>query len=100
MTHHGPLVKEIIFLFSAHSSQPEVSKYCADLMPLLLGYLSSLNEAKIGHVTKAFYALENFMENLGKPKSRKSFLTGSQFSMIFLLYLMYFLFNLLSRRGY
>ncbi|KAM4718344.1 importin-4 [Anableps anableps] len=45
--------------------QPEVSKYCAELMPLLLGYLSSLNEAKIGHVTKAFYALENFMENLG-----------------------------------
>ncbi|KAM8881865.1 importin-4 [Synchiropus picturatus] len=46
--------------------QPEVSKYCAELMPLLLGYLSSLNEAKIGHVTKAFYALENFMENLEK----------------------------------
>lgn len=35
-------------------------------MPLLLGYLSSLNEARIGHVTKAFYALENFIENLGK----------------------------------
>ncbi|MED6238474.1 hypothetical protein ATANTOWER_022324 [Ataeniobius toweri] len=45
--------------------QPEVSKYCAELMPLLLGYLSSLSEAKIGHVTKVFYALENFMENLG-----------------------------------
>uniref|UniRef100_A0A7N6A2G1 TOG domain-containing protein n=1 Tax=Anabas testudineus TaxID=64144 RepID=A0A7N6A2G1_ANATE len=45
--------------------QPEVSKYCAELMPLLLGYLSSLNQAKAGHVTKAFYALENFMENLG-----------------------------------
>lgn len=37
-------------------------------MPLLLGYLSSLNQAKVGHVTKAFYALENFMENLGKEK--------------------------------
>lgn len=47
-------------------SQPDVSKYCADLMPLLLDYLSSLSEAKIVHVTKAFYALENFMENLGK----------------------------------
>ena len=35
-------------------------------MPLLLGYLSSLKQAKIGHVTKAFYALENFLENLGK----------------------------------
>uniref|UniRef100_A0A3Q3VV54 Importin N-terminal domain-containing protein n=1 Tax=Mola mola TaxID=94237 RepID=A0A3Q3VV54_MOLML len=50
--------------FSEHL-QPEVSKYCSDLMPLLLGYLSSLNQAKIGHVTKAFYALENFLENLG-----------------------------------
>ncbi|XP_049421146.1 importin-4 [Epinephelus fuscoguttatus] len=50
--------------FSEHL-QPEVSKYCAELMPLLLGYLSSLKEAKVGHVTKAFYALENFMENLG-----------------------------------
>uniref|UniRef100_A0A3B4WKT9 Importin 4 n=1 Tax=Seriola lalandi dorsalis TaxID=1841481 RepID=A0A3B4WKT9_SERLL len=50
--------------FSEHL-QPEVSQYCAELMPLLLGYLSSLNQAKIGHVTKAFYALENFMENLG-----------------------------------
>ncbi|TSL82486.1 Importin-4 [Bagarius yarrelli] len=44
--------------------QPEVSKYHAELMPLLLGYLSSLNESRIGHVTKAFYALENFIENL------------------------------------
>lgn len=38
-------------------------------MPLLLGYLSSLNEAKVGHLTKAFYALENFMENLGTRRS-------------------------------
>ncbi|KAM8730911.1 importin-4 isoform 1-T1 [Acanthopagrus schlegelii] len=50
--------------FSEHL-QPEVSKYCSDLMPLLLGYLSSCSQAKVGHVTKAFYALENFMENLG-----------------------------------
>ncbi|XP_071384447.1 importin-4 isoform X3 [Centroberyx affinis] len=44
--------------------QPEVSKYCGEIMPLLLGYMSCLNQAKVGHVTKAFYALENFMENL------------------------------------
>ncbi|XP_077365425.1 importin-4 [Festucalex cinctus] len=50
--------------FSEHL-QPEVSKHCEQLMPLMLGYLSSLNQAKVGHVTKAFYALENFMENLG-----------------------------------
>ncbi|KAF7667322.1 hypothetical protein LDENG_00067550 [Lucifuga dentata] len=51
--------------FSEHL-QPDVSKYCGELMPLLLGYLSSLNKAKVNHVTKAFYALENFMENLGE----------------------------------
>lgn len=45
--------------------QPEITKYCAQLMPLLLGYISSLNDGKVGHVTKAFYALENVMENLG-----------------------------------
>ncbi|XP_072536395.1 importin-4 isoform X2 [Salminus brasiliensis] len=50
--------------FSEHL-QPGISKYHAELMPLLLGYMSSLNEAKIGHITKVFYALENFIENLG-----------------------------------
>lgn len=45
--------------------QPDISKYCEELMPLLLGYLSSVNQAKTVHLTKAFYALENFMENLG-----------------------------------
>uniref|UniRef100_A0A7N8Y0F9 Importin 4 n=1 Tax=Mastacembelus armatus TaxID=205130 RepID=A0A7N8Y0F9_9TELE len=49
--------------FSQHL-QPDVSKYCSELMPLLLGYLSSLNQAKVGHVTKAVYALENFIENI------------------------------------
>ncbi|XP_063063252.1 importin-4 isoform X2 [Engraulis encrasicolus] len=50
--------------FSEHL-QPEVSKYHAELMPLLMAYMASLNQAKVGHVTKAFYALENFVENLG-----------------------------------
>lgn len=49
--------------FSEHL-QPEVSKFSSELMPLLLGYLSGLNHTKTGHVTKAFYALENFLENL------------------------------------
>lgn len=61
---------DIITVFSNYSFQPDVSKYCADLMPLLLDYLSSLSQAKVGHVTKAFYALENFMENLGMLKRR------------------------------
>ncbi len=58
----------ICWLSSTSSFQPEVSSYCSELMPLLLGYLSSLNQANIRHVTKAFYALENFMENLGRLK--------------------------------
>uniref|UniRef100_A0A673LNI7 Importin-4-like n=1 Tax=Sinocyclocheilus rhinocerous TaxID=307959 RepID=A0A673LNI7_9TELE len=49
--------------FSEHL-QPDVSKFHAELMPLLHGYLSSVNQTKIGHMTKAFYALENFLENL------------------------------------
>lgn len=60
----------LIDFFSTSAWQPEVSKYCEELMPLLLGYLSSLNQSKVGHVTKAFYALENFMENLGKLEKR------------------------------
>uniref|UniRef100_A0A671P3D8 Importin-4-like n=1 Tax=Sinocyclocheilus anshuiensis TaxID=1608454 RepID=A0A671P3D8_9TELE len=51
--------------FSEHL-QPDVSKFHAELMPLLHGYLSSVNQTKIGHMTKAFYALENFLENLGQ----------------------------------
>ncbi|KAI1902156.1 hypothetical protein AGOR_G00041800 [Albula goreensis] len=46
--------------------QPDVSKFHAELMPLLMGYLSGLNHNKTGHVTKAFYALENFLENLNE----------------------------------
>uniref|UniRef100_A0A8C1NRP9 Importin 4 n=1 Tax=Cyprinus carpio TaxID=7962 RepID=A0A8C1NRP9_CYPCA len=49
--------------FSEHL-QPDVSKFHAELMPLLHGYLSAVNQTKIGHMTKAFYALENFLENL------------------------------------
>uniref|UniRef100_A0A672IT29 Importin subunit beta-1/Transportin-1-like TPR repeats domain-containing protein n=1 Tax=Salarias fasciatus TaxID=181472 RepID=A0A672IT29_SALFA len=51
--------------FSEYLQVSPETQYCAELMPLLLGYLSSLNDTKVGHVTKAFYALENFMENLG-----------------------------------
>lgn len=51
--------------FSEHL-QPDVSKFHAELMPLLHGYLSAVNQTKTGHMTKAFYALENFLENLGQ----------------------------------
>uniref|UniRef100_A0A8C1C8X9 Importin 4 n=1 Tax=Cyprinus carpio carpio TaxID=630221 RepID=A0A8C1C8X9_CYPCA len=40
--------------FSEHL-QPDVSKFHAELMPLLHGYLSAVNQTKIGHMTKAFY---------------------------------------------
>ncbi|KAK2869932.1 hypothetical protein Q8A67_024324 [Cirrhinus molitorella] len=51
--------------FSEHL-QPDVSKFHAELMPLLHGYLAAVNQTKIGHMTKAFYALENFLESLGQ----------------------------------
>ncbi|XP_067291092.1 importin-4 [Pseudorasbora parva] len=53
--------------FSEHL-QPDISKFHAELMPLLHGYLSAVNQTKIGHMTKAFYALENFLENLGQEE--------------------------------
>ncbi|XP_062916193.1 importin-4 [Mobula hypostoma] len=46
--------------------QPDISKYSEDIMPLLLNYLSTIDNSKGGHLTKAYYALENFVENLGK----------------------------------
>uniref|UniRef100_A0A672L5E4 Importin-4-like n=1 Tax=Sinocyclocheilus grahami TaxID=75366 RepID=A0A672L5E4_SINGR len=51
--------------FSEHL-QPDISKFHAELRSLLHGYLSSVNQTKIVHMTKAFYALENFLENLGQ----------------------------------
>ncbi|XP_034768784.2 importin-4 [Acipenser ruthenus] len=50
--------------FSEHL-QPDISKYSDELMPLLLNYLSGIDSRRGGHVTKAYYALENFVENLG-----------------------------------
>ncbi|KAJ8374895.1 hypothetical protein SKAU_G00054750 [Synaphobranchus kaupii] len=50
--------------FSEHL-QPEISKYSSELIPLLLGYLSGLDHSRVVHVSKVFYALENFLENLG-----------------------------------
>ncbi|XP_056594990.1 importin-4 [Triplophysa dalaica] len=51
--------------FSEHL-QPDVSKFHTELMPLLLGYLSAVIQTTVGHMTKAFYALENFLESLGQ----------------------------------
>ncbi|XP_043541467.1 importin-4-like [Chiloscyllium plagiosum] len=46
--------------------QPDISKYSDEIMPLLLNYLGTIDSSKGGHLTKAYYALENFVENLGK----------------------------------
>uniref|UniRef100_V9KAN5 Importin-4 n=1 Tax=Callorhinchus milii TaxID=7868 RepID=V9KAN5_CALMI len=46
--------------------QPDISKYSDEIMPLLLNYLSTIDNSKGAHLTKAYYALENFVENLGK----------------------------------
>ena len=54
--------------FSEHL-QPDISKYHADLLPLLFDYLgkaSQTAEEKPRGITKTYYALEMFCENLGK----------------------------------
>ncbi|KAG5850963.1 hypothetical protein ANANG_G00087950 [Anguilla anguilla] len=51
--------------FSEHL-QPDIGKYSSELIPLLLGYLSGLDHSRVVHVSKVFYALENFLENLGE----------------------------------
>nr|XP_033779924.1 importin-4 [Geotrypetes seraphini] len=47
--------------------QPDISNFSEEIMPLLLNYFSSLEPSHIGHLEKVYYALENFVENLG-PK--------------------------------
>ncbi|MXQ91933.1 hypothetical protein E5288_WYG019605 [Bos mutus] len=48
--------------------QPHISSYSGDVMPLLLSYLKSVPPGHTHHLAKACYALENFVENLGRPK--------------------------------
>ncbi|XP_075684981.1 importin-4 [Rhinoderma darwinii] len=50
--------------FSEHL-QPDISGYSDSVLPLLLEYLSRLDPSHTAHLTKAYYALENFVENLG-----------------------------------
>ncbi|XP_069817764.1 importin-4 isoform X2 [Dendropsophus ebraccatus] len=50
--------------FSEHL-QPDISGYSDTVLPLLLEYLSRVDPSHTAHLTKAYYALENFVENLG-----------------------------------
>ncbi|CAH2294413.1 importin-4 [Pelobates cultripes] len=45
--------------------QPDISEYSDSVLPLLLGYISQVDPSHTAHLTKAYYALENFVENLG-----------------------------------
>ncbi|XP_053323898.1 importin-4 [Spea bombifrons] len=45
--------------------QPEISEYSDTVLPLLLEYISRVDPSNTSHLTKAYYALENFVENLG-----------------------------------
>ncbi|XP_073431463.1 importin-4 isoform X3 [Dendrobates tinctorius] len=45
--------------------QPDISSYSDSVLPLLLEYLSRVDPCHTAHLTKAYYALENFVENLG-----------------------------------
>ncbi|XP_067389258.1 LOW QUALITY PROTEIN: importin-4 [Emydura macquarii macquarii] len=45
--------------------QPDIGAFAGEVLPLLLSYLGGLDPAQGGHLAKAYYALENFVENLG-----------------------------------
>uniref|UniRef100_A0A8D2Q743 Importin 4 n=1 Tax=Varanus komodoensis TaxID=61221 RepID=A0A8D2Q743_VARKO len=46
--------------------QPDIAEYADDIMHLLLRYLEGVHPGHTSHLAKAYYALENFVENLGK----------------------------------
>lgn len=49
--------------------QPDISKYASDILPLLFQHLSQASqqaEKNPAGVTKSYYALEMFCENLGE----------------------------------
>ena len=61
------------------SFQPDISKYSADILPLLFEKLvnTSASGQTSASITRTYYALETFCENLGKimkPESIKYFL--------------------------
>uniref|UniRef100_A0A8C8RXG2 Importin 4 n=1 Tax=Pelusios castaneus TaxID=367368 RepID=A0A8C8RXG2_9SAUR len=45
--------------------QPDIGTFAGEVLPLLLSYLGGLDPAWGGHLAKAYYALENFVETLG-----------------------------------
>ncbi|XP_026575342.1 importin-4-like [Pseudonaja textilis] len=44
--------------------QPDIVRFSDEIMPLLLHYLEEVDLAHTTHLAKAYYALENFVENL------------------------------------
>uniref|UniRef100_A0A8D2LLS9 Importin 4 n=1 Tax=Varanus komodoensis TaxID=61221 RepID=A0A8D2LLS9_VARKO len=44
--------------------QPDIAEYADDIMHLLLRYLEGVHPGHTSHLAKAYYALENFVENL------------------------------------
>ncbi|XP_015676811.1 importin-4, partial [Protobothrops mucrosquamatus] len=44
--------------------QPDIARFSDDIMPLLLHYLEGVQLTNTTHLAKAYYALENFVENL------------------------------------
>ncbi|XP_064641472.1 importin-4-like [Lineus longissimus] len=70
--HSNPMVKHAaLFALGQFSEylQPEISKFAADILPLLFTYLNEIMQnAHVDRtaVSKTYYALEMFCENLGK----------------------------------
>uniref|UniRef100_A0A8D0GHS6 Importin 4 n=1 Tax=Sphenodon punctatus TaxID=8508 RepID=A0A8D0GHS6_SPHPU len=57
--------------------QADISRFSNEILPLLLHYLEGVELVHTSHLVKAYYALENFMENLGDKILATLALSGS-----------------------
>ena len=61
------ILRDEIELMQKYFFQPDINSYASEIMPLLFNVLHQMQDEKRGSgLTKAYYALENFVENLGK----------------------------------
>ncbi|KAJ7385022.1 Importin 4 [Desmophyllum pertusum] len=71
LSDENPLVQNAaLFALGQYSEylQPDISKYSADILPLLFERLVNTSESgqSLASVTRTYYALETFCENLGE----------------------------------
>jgi len=78
------LLTALVFFFLLR--QPDISKFAPHVMPLLFSLLDQLSPAPAGvGITRAYYALENIVENLGKLPCERAILCCSRSKKLILL---------------